>query len=282
MQAQQEIQGQRVKIPLDQLTVSFYVRKGQDEDRVQQFGLMFIDGADLGPLIVNSHNEIIDGRHRFAALKAIEATEADCEIRQYVNHTEEMVAAFAANLGGAMPPTTEDFHFVINKLMDLGLKRIAIQHRFPMIPKGVLRKYFDDVQSKRNHASMGKARLAVSEGKMKVEEAAAEYGVDVDRLKALLSGAKRNNAAGSRDLHDIKVELSKRHKALSGFIKKMIEVQMAKYEDGETTAETIEEIFSQIERARKRSGHMIDDLVSRFRALRDGEVIEGASEQAAK
>ncbi|MBI5138287.1 MAG: ParB N-terminal domain-containing protein [Candidatus Vogelbacteria bacterium] len=270
----EKVTERRMTLSVSDLKVVLFVRKELDQDRVLQFALRYEagEGEKLGPLLVNEDYEIIDGRHRFAALPLASILTVECIVRCFASKEEELITAFVANMGGAMPPTTEDFHFVINQLMDQRLTRRQTQNRFESyVPKTIMRRYCDEVQSKRNHSAMAKARAVVSNGEMKVDEAAVKFAVDPKALKDLIAGVRNRQKTVGRELGVIKVELAKRHKALSVYMQKMFADLFKKYEDGDIDWKFAETVFGQIDRARKRSGEMINEIRARFEAIRKRE-----------
>src|SRR6266850_7024695 len=96
-----------VEVLLEQLKVDFFVRKKLNDDRVMQLALLYEAGTELPPIEINWDKQVIDGRHRKAALEMLGRKTALCHDIGQKALGESIVLALRANVGGALPPTKE-------------------------------------------------------------------------------------------------------------------------------------------------------------------------------
>lgn len=184
------------KVPLQEVTVSFFVRQNLNHDRVLQFAELMESGVVFPPLIIDESGNIVDGRHRYEAMSLLGWTECACNVHSFDDEIEKISLAVESNMGGALPPSSADFLHVVKYLLD----RRVPQNRFPDIlklPPSICKKMIDSVRKKERDVRMNKAIRAVTEDEITIPRAAETYGVNVADLKKRMGGGKGKKKAGS-------------------------------------------------------------------------------------
>lgn len=260
----------KILIPLSELQLTFYVRRHLNQDHMFHLAELYDAGEELPPLTVSADRELIDGRHRFEALKYLDRTEAPCVIIDEQDRGKLLAMAMQANVGGSLPPSRDDIVHTIQQMLENGTSRVKVAAMFATIfPKSVTRRYLDDAQSNISKARMRKAMTAIADGGLTTRQAAEQFGVDLAKLQAEIRGTKRQKKL--EGVSGMKGTIASRHKSLSlknaALVKKLIEG----FEDGEVTGKTVHTILTYLEHCHKQSGQSLADWRRRFEALRAGD-----------
>lgn len=255
----------KFKIPISRIKEVFFVRESLDEEWVIQLAQLYEGGVELPPIELTKKDELVDGRHRLEALKLLNRTEVDCVLVEETDRLKLIALAFAANVGGAKPPTQDDIKFTIRVLLREGVTRRRVLELMPY-PKEVTRRYVDDVQSAEAKLKMNRAMDAVVEGGMTVKAAAQEMNVDEAKLKEALKGKKKAAKSGKNQIAQIKANFTTQFKRLSTSNGKSISVWIQKYEDGVITHKEMQELLQHLSGLieRMRRAHL--GRVKRFKA----------------
>lgn len=180
-----------VIVALADIKQSFSVRLSLDSERVALFESLYRTGADLPPLLLTTENELLDGRHRKAALENLGRSEALCTRRTVTSTADAIMIAFTANLGGALPPSQGDMQKVVRLLIaeKLSMRSIVdlMAERANAMPRRYISKMVDDVRTAIKKAAVDRAARAVlTEGKT-LDAAAEEFGVESEQVRLRLS-----------------------------------------------------------------------------------------------
>lgn len=234
------------KIPIVLIDEDFYVRTARNDDRVYMFAEVYDAGGQVPPLKVaekNGRYRLIDGRHRLAGLDLCGLKEAECEVLNGLGEVEQIVLAINANMNTALPPTRSDLDHCIQMLLARGLSANRIADQIPALPRAMVRKYADNIKSKLFKQRLTQAMDAIAHSNVTVQQAAEQFHVDEETLRAKLSGAKRR----AKGVTEFKGVISTRFRSLSlsntALVKKLIE----DYRDGEITEDVLAQVLGHID-----------------------------------
>lgn len=228
-----------IELPLDAVTVEFYVRRALSDDRVMELALLLEAGTVLPPILINEEHQVIDGRHRLEAHKLAERKTITCEVRKNLDLGQQLLEALKANMGGAMPPTQSNIRLAIQNMLGAGMSSSAIQKGLTTLPPSVARKYISEAQSNMAHQRMRAAVEAVTDQGMRVQDAAEKFAIDVEDLKTEIRGKKKQLTTAAFGMPKIKAGLSKRYRSCSQANAKLFTRMIEGYGDGECTFNTV-------------------------------------------
>lgn len=223
----------KVTLLIKDINLTFFVRTGLDDDRVLQLAALYEVGEDMDPIVITrEHHELVDGRHRIAALELLDRQEVECELIEDASQEELIGKAFNANSGGALPPTTADIEHTVRLLLD---RKAAVSRIIELLPfpPSLTRKYVKGVQDKLRRTQLNRAVVAVADGEMTAGEAAEQYRVDEGKLRAQIRGTKKKSKAGAAELNGHLTTIFRSH---SQKLSKMMRGVVEKVGDGEMTA----------------------------------------------
>jgi hypothetical protein len=174
---------------------------GLNGDHVRFLQGLVSNGVELPPIkIAKGSMDLIDGRHRLAAYINLGHTKVACDEEVYTSKDAMILAALKANVGGSLPPNQHDISHTVECLLAEKLSRsVIIQQISEQVgfPPKLVRRYLDDIQSRVADRRKTEAVSAIASGGMTLIQAAEEYSVDVESLKAAISGKPKestNNA----------------------------------------------------------------------------------------
>lgn len=255
--------GKIVTVPLSELKTNLFVRVKLDDDRVIMFWEMLNDGQELPPIQITKDFEVIDGRHRIEAHDYAKKTEIRAEIVEVKNQTDLIVQAIAANIGGSLPPSKEDYELAIKLLLEQGLNRKKIRELLKL-PTDLGIKWVDNVQSKVTRQKIQAATDAVANGGLTVAQAAEKYGVDVDKVKEALTGRKKKQKTDG--ISNVQREMTNRFKSFSqsnaGTLKKLLKL----VEDADVSPDQAQEIIEHLKRLLNQASRNVIKWDERFQA----------------
>lgn len=232
-------------LKLNQIEIPFYVRKFINEDHVYHLAELYEAGVDLPPIQVTSDKHyLVDGRHRKAAMELAMQTEATVELVPPMTPAELIVAAFAANTGGSLPPTRDDIEHTIELLLERNISNKEITERMRALPPSITKKYISKVRSNIAKRSLRRAVLAVTDAGMTVEQASLRYEVNEETVRDEIRGTKKKSKSFGMD--EIKGGLSAKFKSLSQTNAQLVRKLMDKVRDGEMQPEQLRETVKAI------------------------------------
>ncbi|KKT00843.1 MAG: hypothetical protein UV76_C0007G0051 [Candidatus Nomurabacteria bacterium GW2011_GWA2_43_15] len=250
-------------VALKDLKLNLFVRQALNQDHALFLGELLENGVNLPPIRITRKREVIDGRHRIEAYELNNRTEIEAEIVDIETESELIAEAYRANIGGSLPPTTQDTEHTIMLLLERGetMKRIG---ELLGLPAGMARKYINSVKSKISRQKLMKAAAAITDGGLTINKAAEQYEVDAEKLKEVLSGHRRKQKQG---VAEVQRGLTKTYKSLGSKNAALIRSLLEKYEDGDVTERQVRDIFAHIERLQKRSARAVSDWKKRFGSM---------------
>jgi hypothetical protein len=239
-----------------------FVREALNPDHALILAELIRGGVKLPPIKVTPDLTVIDGRHRIEGCTLNDITEVECEVVEVAGEVELIAAAYQANLGGSLPPTSQDTEHVVTLLLERGEshKNIAGLLRLPI---NLVRKYIKSVQSRMARAKMQKALTAVAEEGLTVPKAAEKYAIDEEQLREHVSGKRRKRRQG---VAEIKGNLSTAFKSFGLKNAHLLRSITEKFDDGDMTQAQVEEVYDHLEHLQGQSARSLRDSRKRFDA----------------
>lgn len=256
-----------VRKNIEDLKCSHFVRGALDPDRINHFVLMYQGNHEVDLIQVEERtNEILDGRHRKAALELLGRKTVDCEIvAEYESRVEFLMDAYAQNLGGALPPTYNDTIFVIKQFIEAGLKTKEIGAMLaPYYPASAIRKYVNDAYSAVSTARMKRARTAVASGSMTTDAAATHFKVELPALRKEVAGEKKKREEGP--VSRLKLKVSNRSRAYIQSMNLNLRILLQHFEDGEVSEAHVKEVLRHYQKLYLQAGKALNGWEERFNA----------------
>jgi len=233
-----------VNVALSSIKEEFFVRLELDQKRVEHFMQLYKGGTKLPPILVSRDGVIIDGRHRVAALKALDKSSVDVEWMDEADRGKLLVIALQSNLGGAQPPTNEDIVYAIEQMFDAGMIGADISKQFPW-PSIITNNYLDKARLNLKEKNLRKAKAAViSQGKT-VEEAAVKFNVPLGTLKDALAGGKKKRKT---EAYDYKGGLTELFRSKGGAMGQIMRKIQSQWENNELSWDEVDNLVNQIEK----------------------------------
>jgi hypothetical protein len=262
----------RVLISLDGIREELFVRKGGlDQDHVAQLWIIYEaekngdrKGDSLPLIQVTTDWILVDGRHRLEAMRAAEMKEAVVEVvsTKGLDRCGVLLKAFEANLGGSLPPKTEDIRYTIKQMLANGWSEKRIEDSLPY-PKSVAHRYVRDAYLERKKDSKIAAIHLLTKG-YTLSASAKEVGITEAELKDALEGARKKNVVMASRKGNISSQFKVLNLALSRNLNKILE----DYGTGQVTEQSVWEHLNHALRLAQGVARSIVDKKKRF----EGEV----------
>jgi hypothetical protein len=256
-------------VKISDLQVDLFVRKELDQDHALYLADLIENGVQMKDLIQvidrdGMMNIVVDGRHRKEAYELNNVVEIKVQVLEFEDEIEMIAHAYKANTGGALPPTPQDTEHTITLLLDRGepMKRIG---ELLGLPAGMARKYIQSVKSKASRQKLVKAAASITDGGLTVAKAAEQYGVDLEALKAIISGRRKKNT--KMGIPEVQRDLTRNHQSLSQKNAAFFRAFLEKYEDGDVTEKHVEEVFVHVEQLQKQAARAVSNWKKRFHAM---------------
>lgn len=256
-----------VMVPLGDLKVTFFVRRELNQDRVLQLMELYEAGVDVEPLKITHDNEVVDGRHRKAALEHLNRTEARCIFTETTDRIDLIVEGFSENMGGSLPPTRVDIVAVLCQLIEEGgSQRRLLETISPVLPKSVCRIYMKQAYAEIAARKMRSAINSITDKGRTIAQAADEFGIDPERIKEELTGRNKRRREKTLGIPALKNSLSQRYKGNT--LKTWSEVRriLEQLEDGAVTEKQARSVLGHIEKLMKQGLHSHKGWVERLEA----------------
>lgn len=252
----------RGTIPVDNIKEEFFVRQHLNQDHVRHLAQLYEAGTKLPPLIVTRENQIIDGRHRLAALRLLDKKAADVEWSDETNRAMNLVDALQANIGGSLPPSNADIVYAMEQMLEAGMQHSVITKNFSNIwPPAVIRRYYADAHAHLTKKRVTLAKEAVLNGKT-IADAASEYGIKLDTLKSAIQGEKKRKKGGP----EVKSALTAIFRSRGGSMGQTMRRVEEQFEDGEISWKMVQGILDHLDRLCKHTALSARDWRKRLEA----------------
>lgn len=260
-----------VKVPLDRIMVTTYVRTARDQERVNFFLEVLKGGGKLDPGQITDDYQLVDGRTRLAALDQFGATEMEMIFLGILTPEEIIFRGIEANMGGALPPSNHDYEHTIKALLKEKTSRKIIMER--LVGKGLPKKFvshmIDQAQTHMNKDNIRKAVAAILGGGLTLSQAAGKFDADEDSVRKELGrkATSETDPVGeiSEEFGQMKSVLSqgasKYVQKITYYGKKLIPL----FADNVPTKKESKEILDFLKAQKKRLNSNIDDLVDRLK-----------------
>jgi ParB-like chromosome segregation protein Spo0J len=252
---------------ISDLLIKCYVRAKLDEEWVMHLAELIQNKVSLPPILITRDNVVIDGRHRVEAHQLNDLKEIVCEIVDITDEINLISQAFKENTGGALPSKPKDIEHVVSMLLERNVPMKDISNLLGL-PTNLVRRYCKDVKSRIARAKMQRARDAVSSG-MTSPRAAEEFGVDLETLRAHISGSRRRKQNLAME---IKTGLTKTYRGLGQKNANACRKVVEQYQDGDITEKQVIAVFNQIDGLIRRSHQSVEGWRARFLTITNGGI----------
>ena len=108
------------------------------------------------------------------------------------------------------------------------------------------------------------------------EKGLVVHGVDIDKLKEILSGRRRGIKQGVVEVQRI---MTRTYKSVSQKNAQALRKLLEKYEDGDVTEKQMREIFTKLKTLQKQSSRSVSDWEKRFEGMIPTKAKNGKSVQ---
>ncbi len=257
--------GKIVRVKIEELDRNLFVRKSLDQDHALHLAELIEGGVKLPPITITAKKVLVDGRHRVEAHEVNNLTEIDAEVVEFANDSEMIAAAFRANLGGSLPPTSQDIEHTVMVLLE---RRVSQKHIMETLglPTAMTRRYIQEVNSRMTRQKLQEAADGVAYQGLTVIKAAEQFGVNPDRLKETLSGNRKKQKKGQ--MQEIKRNFTKRYRSLGSGNAAALRRLFEKFQDGDVSGQQVETIFNKLDQLQKQSARSLGDWKNRFTAVK--------------
>jgi len=248
--------------------VPFYVRTHLIESRVAFFMGLYAAKAAVDLPVIDQSDNLVDGRHRFAALERLEVVEAEFGIAKEQDRTKLIVLACQANLGGSLPPTQQDLVHTAELLFKQKQTRRQIIDQLIGIsgfPREFAIRVVDDAKSNIAEARLNQAVHAVVDEGLTVVEAAARYEVDGRTLRGKLSG-KPVKKIGAGEFN---AAFSTKFRSHSASVARQMRTLKNGVDDGTISETSAKAIICHVKRLVRRTEKSFKEWERRFEASFD-------------
>lgn len=251
-----------VTVKISDLKRNLFVRQRLDQDRAFALALMIENGVTLPPIKINPDMVVIDGRHRIEAYELNERKEIEAEILPITDEVELIAEAYRCNVGGALPPNTQDTEQTVEMLLERGgtIKSVA---EILSLPANIARHYVNNVRSRMARKKMLEASLSVTEGGLTVAAAAEKHHVDADKLKEFLSGKKKKQ----HGVAEMQRNLTKTFRSVGAKNARLCKSLLDKFSDGDVTEKQVCEILDHLDELTRQTARNVTDWRNRFESL---------------
>jgi len=253
------------KVKVAELQTNLFVRQALNQDHACYLGELISNGVSMKDSIEvadwnSALNIVVDGRHRKEGYELAGVDEVKVKVLEFESEAEMIAYAYRANTGGSLPPSPQDTEHTVMLLLERGetMKHVG---ELLGLPTGMARRYITVVRSKVTRQKLMKAASAVTDGGLTVAKAAEQYGVDIEKLKEMLSGHRRKSKVG---IAEIQRNLTKTFKSISSRNAALIRNLFDKHEDGDVNEKQVAAIFDHLEQLQKKSARAVADWRKRF------------------
>ena len=252
----------RKLVKIKDLKMNLFVRKSLDQEHAIQLGMLMEHGETLPDIQVTPDMVVIDGRHRVEAHLLNKLDEIWVEIVKVGSENELIALAYKANTGGSLPPRKEDTEHTVGLLLERGetIKNIA---ELLGLPPSLTRRYTSEVKSRMARAKLQRAADSVTEDNLPVVKAAEEHGVELEKLREVLTGHRRKNKRGFTEyMRTIGASFKSLSLKNAQFLRKLQNM----LEDGDVSPKQIKDLFEHIEHLQKEQKRSIENWKKRMLA----------------
>lgn len=253
-----------VIVKVAELDTNLFVRKSLDQDRVLVLAELVQNGTKLPAILISQNKKVIDGRHRVECYDLCGVLEIEAEMVDVSDEGELIAMAFKANMGGPMPPTTDDIEHTVLVMLEhkIAQKRIV---EILGLPPEMTKKYIKDVQSRLVRQKIQQAADAVAYDGLTVIKAAEQFSVNPDRLKEILSGNRKKQKIEA--FTEVTRNLTKKYRSLGSSNASALRRLFEKFQDGDVSKQQVDTIFDKIDKLQKQSARSVADWKKRFASV---------------
>lgn len=259
-----------IPIEISSIRNLFDVRRALNEERVLALAELIMGGVELPPIEVIIDTDafaFVDGRHRAAAYQLLDKPEIMAVVVERKEPAQMFSQALLANWGGALPPTVNDIRHTVRRMLEAGATHVVVRKELSFLPLSQINKYIDDSRSQMKKVKLRAALDAIAEG-LRPLEAAEKFGLDLESVKAAVSGRKQKFGKGDVGIEaENKVYIKGQMKSASMGICKRIENLFHYVDAGEVSSVTVVKIIDQWEETLRKTMGRIPDWRQRLDAI---------------
>ena len=239
-----------ISIEIAKIVNQYDVRRALNDERVLSLAELIEGGVELPPIQVIMGDDgwiFVDGRHRAAAHTLLDKKEIVAVVVDKQESAKMFSQSLLANWGGALPPTTNDIRHTVRRMMEAGATATTVLKELSFLPASQLKKYIDDSRSQMKKIKIRMALDSIADG-LRPNEAAAKFDVDLESVKAAISGIKKKFGSGDVGIEsENKVYVKTVMKSATVGITKRLENLFHYVDAGEIRSVTVTKIIDEWE-----------------------------------
>lgn len=259
-----------ILIEVSRIKNIFDVRRALNEERVLALAELIQGGVELPPIDVIIYTDsfaFVDGRHRAAAYQLLDKPEILANVVERKDPAKMFSQALLSNWGGALPPTVSDIRHTVRRMLESGATHVTVRKELSFMPLYQINKYIDDSKSQMKKVRLRNALDSIAEG-LRPSEAADKFDVDIESIKAAISGIKRKFGTGDVGIEaEHKVYIKGQMKSATTGITKRLEHLFHYVDAAEVRPGTVVKIIDEWEGVLRKTLARIPDWRQRLDAI---------------
>jgi hypothetical protein len=252
-----------VDVPIDSIRLDVFVRRGLSDPHVKMLQSLIEEGADLPPIEVTADTHtIVDGRHRLQAHKFLGRTAIRAVLVPEMPRAELLARALGENVGGALPPTTDDVYHTVYQMLEAGMGKRAIVERITFFPAPMVKKAIQWAESNRQKRFVKAALAAMADENLTARQAADRFQLDIALIKAAMSGRIRTQ----KTVQTISANVERTFRSTSHKMRHEMQQAIELHDAGAVAAKEARAVIAQVIKNAQRMKVTAEDFLARLQA----------------
>lgn len=259
-----------VDVPIDEVRLDVFVRKGLSDAHVKMLQTLIEEGAEIPPIEVTAETRtMVDGRHRLQAHKFLNRTTIRARLVPEMPRAELLARALGENVGGALPPTTDDVYHTVYQMLETGMSKRAITERITFFPTPMVKKAILWAESNRQKRVVKAALAAMAHDNLTAKQAAEKFQIDLALIKDAMSGRVRNQ----KTVQSISANVERTFRSTTMKMRHEMQQALDLHEAGAVGGKEAVGVISQVLKNAQRLKVTAEDYLTRLKAAeaRDAE-----------
>jgi hypothetical protein len=231
-------------VKISEITQELFVRERLDDDRVWYWAERFEkEPESVNPIEVTQENSLTDGRHRIAGALLADKTEIRAIVFPVKNRLEQIKRAFESNISAdsPKPPTKGDAILTIKQLIHERCKKSDILDiMVKMFPLKTATSLYDEARHGIYRDTVRDAKRAVLDDGLGILAAAAQYGIDPDKLREEMGGKKRKTKVGPGDFNR---DLNSQYRSHGQKVRSVFTKLEKLFDEGEISKDSVLQVY---------------------------------------